>query len=166
MVQVSLSSFDSSNDYLEVIAVSSTMTNMVDTFVSNINPRQYYMNWLVLIRKFNIIYDNNFFTRLDAQSTLSGVVEHVAQLSLSKESGSTGDVTASGMSVADAADLLILMESEEGSRRHRHAAKSLSRRIAQRTAPVEKFHYPEMFAASPSTIHDDIFFIHILQFQY
>ena len=32
--------------------------------------------------------------------------------------------------------------------------------------PVPKMHYPEPFIAAPSTIHDDIFFIHILQFQY
>jgi hypothetical protein len=34
------------------------------------------------------------------------------------------------------------------------------------SVPVPKMHYPEAFIASPSTIHDDIFFIHILQFQY
>lgn len=34
------------------------------------------------------------------------------------------------------------------------------------SVPVPKMHYPEPFIASPSIIHDDIFFIHILQFQY
>jgi hypothetical protein len=34
------------------------------------------------------------------------------------------------------------------------------------SVPVPKMHYPEPFIAGPSTIHDDIFFIHILQFQY
>jgi hypothetical protein len=34
------------------------------------------------------------------------------------------------------------------------------------TAPNVKLHYPEPFIASPSFIHSDIGFLHILQYQY
>jgi hypothetical protein len=34
------------------------------------------------------------------------------------------------------------------------------------STPTQKVYYPEPFIASPSFTHDDIFFIHILQYQF
>lgn len=40
------------------------------------------------------------------------------------------------------------------------------RSLFHTSTPSEKVYYPEPFVASPSFTHDDIFFIHILQYQF
>jgi hypothetical protein len=40
------------------------------------------------------------------------------------------------------------------------------RTMLQVTTPNETLHYPEAFIASPSFIHDDLHFLHILHYQF
>jgi heme/copper-type cytochrome/quinol oxidase subunit 2 len=49
---------------------------------------------------------------------------------------------------------------------HGYYNTAFAHRMYHYSVPTVKMHYPEPFIASPSVIHDDIFFIHILQFQY
>ena len=49
---------------------------------------------------------------------------------------------------------------------HGYYNTAFAHKMYHYSVPTTKMHYPEPFIASPSTIHDDIFFIHILQFQY
>lgn len=40
------------------------------------------------------------------------------------------------------------------------------RSLFQASTPNQKLYYPAPFIAAPSQMHDDIFFIHILQYQF
>lgn len=60
-------------------------------------------------------------------------------------------------------DAILLSENDQESVFLTTAAVN---RVLQLTAPAVNLHYPEAFIASPSLIHDDLFFVHILQFQY
>jgi len=59
-------------------------------------------------------------------------------------------------------DLILAAEDQDSA----FLTKATLNHILQLTAPTVNLHYPEAFIASPSLIHDDIFFVHILQFQY
>ena len=63
-------------------------------------------------------------------------------------------------------DELVNLVIEEGLNPDGFYFNAMTQRTMQHTTPSVALHYPEPFIASPSTIHDDIFFIHILQFQY
>jgi hypothetical protein len=63
-------------------------------------------------------------------------------------------------------DELVNLVIEEGLNPDGFYFNAMTQRTIQHTTPSVALHYPEPFIASPSTIHDDIFFIHILQFQY